>query len=122
MIKPNSRSQRGHWKKVPYLWNHQAIQGFCLNAVRGTSPRPGQGIWGKSMNERKPVGQQKPMETAETRDRKASDKPAKLSREVQARLGQQLRTMYDEVVNQGVPDRFTELLNNINDAGKKDEK
>jgi hypothetical protein len=66
------------------------------------------------MTERKPVGQQKPMETAETRNRKSDAKPAKLSREVQARLGQQLRTMYDDVVNQGVPDRFTDLINRIN--------
>lgn len=62
------------------------------------------------------------METAETRNRKANAKPAKLSREVQARLGQQLRSMYDDVVNQGVPDRFTELLNRINGDGNKGEK
>jgi hypothetical protein len=72
------------------------------------------------MTERKPVGQQIPMETAETRNRKAGSKPAKLSREVQARLGQQLRSMYDDVVNQGVPDRFAELLNRINGDGNKD--
>lgn len=60
------------------------------------------------------------METAETRNRKASAKPAKLSREVQARLGQQLRSMYDDVVNQGVPDRFTELINRMNGDGNKD--
>ena len=47
-------------------------------------------------------------------------KPAKLSREVQARLGQQFRSMYDDVVNQGVPDRFTELLNRIDGNGNKD--
>jgi hypothetical protein len=58
------------------------------------------------------------METAETRNRKTSDKPAKLSREVQARLGQQLRSMYDDVVNQGVPDRFADLLNQINGDNK----
>ena len=60
------------------------------------------------------------METAETRNRKSDSKPAKLSREVQARLGQQLRSMYDDVVNQGVPDRFTDLLNRINGDGNKD--
>ena len=58
------------------------------------------------------------METAETRNRKTSDKHAKLSREVQARLGQQLRSMYDDVVNQGVPDRFADLLNQINGDNK----
>jgi len=62
------------------------------------------------------------METAETRNRKTSDKPAKLSREVQARLGQQLRSMYDDVVNQGVPDRFADLLNRINGDANKGEK
>jgi len=31
-----------------------------------------------------------------------------------------LRAMYDDVVNQGVPDRFTELLNRINDNESKD--
>lgn len=60
------------------------------------------------------------METAVTRHRRPSSKPAKLTREVQARLGQQLRSMYDDVVNQGVPDRFVELLNRINDDGNKD--
>ena len=71
------------------------------------------------MTERKPVGQIKPMETAETRNRKPGAKPAKLSREVQARLGQQLRSMYDDVVNQGVPDRFAELIDRINGDGNK---
>ncbi len=60
------------------------------------------------------------METAETRNRKPGSKPAKLSREVQARLGQQLRLMYDDVVNQGVPDRFAELIDRINGGGNKD--
>jgi len=59
------------------------------------------------------------MDTAETRSRKTSTKPAKLSREVQARLGQQLRSMYDDVVSQGVPDRFADLINRINGDGNK---
>jgi hypothetical protein len=72
------------------------------------------------MNDRKPLGQQKQMETAATnRNKKAAPKPAKLSREVQARLGQQLRAMYDEVLNEGVPDRFNDLVNRIN-GGNKD--
>ncbi len=71
------------------------------------------------MNERKPTGQQSTMETAASQ-RKGNAKPAKLSREVQARLGQQLRAMYDEVVGQGVPDRFVDLLNRIDGNGNKD--
>ena len=73
-----------------------------------------------SEEERKPVGQQKPMETAATRNKKSDAKPAKLGREVQARLGQQLRAMYDDVVNQGVPDRFADLINRLDGTGNKD--
>lgn len=60
------------------------------------------------------------MEAAATRNKKSNSKPAKLGRDVQARLGQQLRAMYDEVVNQGVPERFTELINRLNGNKKKD--
>ena len=64
---------------------------------------------------------QKPMESAQTnRGKKGDGRSAKLSREVQARLGQQLRAMYDDVVNQGVPERFTELLNRIDSNTNKD--
>ncbi len=73
-----------------------------------------------AMNEGKPAGRQNQMDTAATmRGRKSSAKPAKLSREVQARLGQQLRAMYDDVVNQGVPDRFNELINRLDSDGSK---
>jgi hypothetical protein len=72
------------------------------------------------MNDRKPMGQQNQMEAAAARSKKLNAKPAKLGRDVQARLGQQLRAMYDDVVNQGVPDRFNDLINRIDDAGKKD--
>ncbi len=60
------------------------------------------------------------METATTRNGKTTAKPAKLGREVQAKLGQQLRAIYDDVVNQGVPDRFSELLNRLDGNGNKD--
>ena len=60
------------------------------------------------------------METAENRNNKANAKTGKLGRDVQARLGQQLRAMYDDVVNQGVPDRFADLLNRLEDNGNKD--
>jgi hypothetical protein len=44
---------------------------------------------------------------------------AKLGRDIQAKLGQQLRAMYDDVVSQGVPDRFNDLLNKLDDNGDK---
>lgn len=60
------------------------------------------------------------MEAAAARSKKLHANPAKLGRDVQARLGQQLRAMYDEVVNQGVPDRFRELIDRLDGSGKKD--
>jgi hypothetical protein len=44
---------------------------------------------------------------------------ARLGREVQIKIGQQLRAMYDDVVKQGVPDRFSDLLGQID---KRDDK
>jgi len=40
-----------------------------------------------------------------------------LNSEIQARIGHQLRAMYDDVVKQGVPDRFAELIRKL-DAGE----
>lgn len=36
-----------------------------------------------------------------------------LNREIQAKIGQQLRAIYDDVVQEGVPDRFTQLLKQL---------
>jgi hypothetical protein len=56
----------------------------------------------------------------ETRDSMARQDPphkpdVRLGREVQARIGQQLRAMYDDLVNQGVPDHIDDLLRRISD-------
>jgi len=40
----------------------------------------------------------------------------RLSREDQRRLGDILQRVYDDVVRQGVPDRFRELLNELDDS------
>ncbi|SDB15611.1 NepR family anti-sigma factor [Bauldia litoralis] len=48
------------------------------------------------------------------------DKTAKLGRDIQARIGEQLRAMYGDVVDQGVPDRFVELLNQMDKPRKGD--
>ena len=64
-------------------------------------------------------------------DKPASDKPeirdsmgapanppkpeARLGREVQAKIGQQLRAMYDDVVNQGVPQHIADLVRRLSD-------
>ena len=44
----------------------------------------------------------------------------RLGRDVQGKIGQQLRAMYDDVVNAGVPDRFAEMLQKLDDH--KDDK
>jgi hypothetical protein len=44
----------------------------------------------------------------------ASAKPEpQLGHDIQAKIGRQLRAIYDDVVSQGVPDRFVELLNRL---------
>ena len=43
-----------------------------------------------------------------------ANKPeARLGREVQARIGQQLRAMYDDVVSEGVPQHITDLIRRL---------
>jgi hypothetical protein len=44
---------------------------------------------------------------------------AKLTREVQIKIGQQLRAMYTDVVDQGIPERFVELLRRLDEEGDK---
>jgi len=39
----------------------------------------------------------------------------RLGREVQARIGQQLRAMYDEVVKQGVPQHISDLVRRLSE-------
>jgi hypothetical protein len=42
-----------------------------------------------------------------------SGKQGGLNAEIQSRIGHQLRAMYDDVVRQGVPDRFAELIRKL---------
>jgi hypothetical protein len=45
-----------------------------------------------------------------------SPKPeARLGREVQARIGQQLRAVYNDVVSQGVPDHLADLVRRLSE-------
>ena len=43
----------------------------------------------------------------------APGKQSGLNAEIQSRIGHQLRAMYDDVVRQGVPDRFAELIRKL---------
>jgi hypothetical protein len=44
----------------------------------------------------------------------------RLGRDVQAKIGNQLRAIYDDVVKEGVPDRFVELLKRLDRKDEKD--
>jgi len=46
----------------------------------------------------------------------------RLGRDVQSKIGQQLRAMYDDVVSAGVPDRFTEMLRQLDEQKEQQEK
>jgi hypothetical protein len=50
---------------------------------------------------------------------KEAKKPGALNAEIQSRIGHQLRAMYDDVVREGVPDRFAELIRKL-DVPKSD--
>ncbi|MCL2713437.1 MAG: hypothetical protein FWD68_02260 [Alphaproteobacteria bacterium] len=39
-----------------------------------------------------------------------------LTPEIQARIGHQLRSMYDEIVRQGVPERFAEMIRRLDSS------
>ena len=45
-----------------------------------------------------------------------------LGRDIQVKIGQHLRTMYDEVVKQGVPDHLSELLQRLDESDKSADK
>lgn len=68
------------------------------------------------MMNRKGTGRRKSMEPGTI----AGKSDAKLSRDIQAKIGQQLRAMYDDVLNQGVPSRFTDILSRLDRADNGD--
>jgi hypothetical protein len=75
------------------------------------------------MTTSKPVNLQPPAANADKAEaRDEMGKPAthrrsevRLGREVQARIGQQLRAMYDDVVSQGVPPHIAELVRRLSE-------
>jgi Anti-sigma factor NepR len=76
------------------------------------------GEWGKddAMKHRK-TNLEPVMDKPESQDPMArpSHKEARLGREVQARIGQQLRAMYNDFVNQGVPQHLADLVRRLSD-------
>ncbi|HMA71738.1 MAG TPA: NepR family anti-sigma factor [Xanthobacteraceae bacterium] len=49
-------------------------------------------------------------------DVRGSETVVKLGPDIKAKIGQQLRLMYSEVVDQGVPERFVEMLKRLDEA------
>jgi hypothetical protein len=63
-----------------------------------------------------PVTEKPETEDPMTRPAISPHKPeARLGREVQARIGQQLRALYNDVVNQGVPQHISDLVRRLSD-------
>jgi Anti-sigma factor NepR len=72
------------------------------------------------MNKGKPSRQRHNMDVQGSE----SSPVVKLGPDIKAKIGQQLRLMYGEVVNQGVPDRFVDILRGLDDPtdeGSKNE-
>ena len=67
------------------------------------------------MKNRKPAASRSP-DPLEEPDGK--NEPS-LGRDIRGKIGRQLRDMYDDVVAQGVPDRFVELLNRLEKQNEK---
>ena len=65
------------------------------------------------MNERKSAKSGSKMQLYD-----ATPKHAALNRQIQDRIGQQLRAMYNDVVAQGIPDRFSELLKRLDEQAE----
>lgn len=72
------------------------------------------------MKDRKAAGRPSRQDSTASMD-KTELAPAKpntgLNREIQKKIGDQLRAMYDDVVAQGVPSNFEKFLNQLNDKG-----
>jgi len=51
---------------------------------------------------------------------KPDPQKGQLTHEIQQKIGLQLRAMYTNVVNEGVPDRFAELIRRLDEQSKQD--
>jgi hypothetical protein len=72
---------------------------------------------GKPVNLQPPAPSEDKPEARDDMGRPATHRKSevRLGREVQARIGQQLRAMYDDVVSQGVPQHIADLVRRLSD-------
>ena len=71
----------------------------------------------KPVNLQPPTPSEDKVEARDQMGRPATQRKGevRLGREVQARIGQQLRAMYDDVVSQGVPQHIADLVRRLTD-------
>lgn len=67
-------------------------------------------MWGAQLG-REMMTKRKPED--EMNKEAKSPRPGRLSRETQAKIGEQLRKMHDDIVEEGVPERFVKLLSQL---------
>jgi hypothetical protein len=70
---------------------------------------------GKTVNLQPPVPDEAKVEDRDAMGRTQRKSEVRLGREVQARIGQQLRALYDDVVSQGVPPHIADLVRKLGD-------
>jgi hypothetical protein len=72
---------------------------------------------GKTVNLKPPASQEDNGEARDAMGRAATQRRSevRLGREVQARIGQQLRAMYEDIVSQGVPQHIADLVRRLSD-------
>jgi hypothetical protein len=70
---------------------------------------------GKTVNIEPPAASEDKPEARDAMGRPVTQRKSevRLGREVQARIGQQLRAMYDEVVSEGVPQHISDLVRRL---------
>jgi hypothetical protein len=106
---PNyARTARKFPEKVPFIRNFPAPIALALDQQRGgqyPSIRPisRKYLEKQGLTSRGSVDQ----------IMKEVKKQGGLNAEIQSRIGHQLRAMYDDVVRQGVPDRFADLIKKL---------
>jgi Anti-sigma factor NepR len=72
---------------------------------------------GKTVNLQPPAPDSDKAETQDDMGKPTTHRKGevRLGREVQARIGQQLRAMYDDVVRQGVPSNIADLVQRLSE-------
>jgi hypothetical protein len=73
-----------------------------------------------SMNDQDRPTEKIARQTSAVRKNSATSKNSSLTPTIQNKIGQQLRALYSETLNEGVPDRFAELLRKLDEnSGSK---